>query len=175
MKTFETSTAHKLTWRRGIGLKNTFELYSMDNIVGRLSIEPNRQISLAESAESSWIFRNSNFVSPNVSIWTMDTEFVAMFDGNREGNGILLFQDGTRIKWEKAQKLQSEWVFQNLVGESVLKVIPNKSDNRIIGTVITIPEYAESSNIIMLILLGWNIIYLLDSMIAMKSLTSKTF
>ena len=158
--------------RAGI-LSKSFELFSQDHLVGKLQFTNGMNSAKAETAEEVWIFRNTYLAAPHISIWTTRQEFVGMFESDRLGAGSLLIQDGRRLKWDKSSSIQKEWFFQNSLGEKIIKFLPAIDGNRDSGTVHIYPECFKIEKFQLFILLGWNIISVLESGRNIKLLTNK--
>lgn len=173
MKSIQHPDNPDLIWRRGMTFHKSFNLISQDNVVGRLRFEQGLKTSLAETAEGKWIFRNTYLTSPHISVWTPNHEFVAMFEVNRFGRGTLLIQDGRRMKWEKAKKNHDEWYFQNLIDERIIKFLPQNNRKRVRGSAYLYPESHKYLNCTLFVLLGLNIISVLEAGRNIKLITEK--
>ena len=160
-----------LSWRRALTFHQSYELLSQNELIGKLRFEEGKKTSLAETTEGTWIFRNTYLASPHISIWTTRREFVAMFDVDRTGNGTLLLQNGSRLKWEKARRTHDEWYFKNIVDEKMIQFLPMRNENRYRGSAYLYPECRKLRNCTLITLLGWNIISVLESGRNIKLLT----
>jgi len=162
-----------LIWRRAISYQESYELISQVNVVGKLRFEQGKKTSMAEIAEGKWIFRNSNFSAPHISIWTLKKEFVGMFEANRYGEGSLLIYDGRQLRWEKAKRNPEVWNFLNLSNEKIVHFVPEYQNYRVRGSAHIYPGSSEFANLSLYVLLGWNIISVLESRRNIRLLTDK--
>jgi hypothetical protein len=162
-----------LTLRRTLTIQKSFDLVSGHQVVGKLHYKDGKTTAVAEITEGSWIFRNTSLSDPHISLWTNSREFVAMFEVNRIGSGNLLVQDGRRLKWEKSKKLPEEWYFSNIIGERLLKFLPEYGDYRNQGRTILYPESFNISNLGLFVLLGWFTLAVLDTRKSTRQITER--
>jgi len=152
-----------LDWVKPKSFRRTFELRSTEGLVGTLKfVQNDYQLAIAETANGVWLFRETRYVIPRISIWTQNQKYVAAFEGSRSGNGSLEFLDGRKYHWNYKDTMQTDWVFFDTAGKEILCFMPSFGRGKVRGKLQVNPRAVEIQDLSILCLLGWNIVIFFD-------------
>jgi hypothetical protein len=150
-------------WVKPNPFRRQFQLWSRKDLVGTLSFaKEDDHLALVETADGSWLFRETRYLIMRISIWTQKHDYVAAIEINKSGKGHLRFLDGREYRWDYKDHMQMDWIFTDNLGGMILCFKPAFGRGKIRGKLEVSPEASGILELPMLCMLGWNIILFLS-------------
>jgi hypothetical protein len=154
-----------LKWAKPSVLTAAYELRAGEDILATLRWEKTfGSLAVAESADGTWTFKRSGFLSPKVTVRVPGSESeVAVFKPSWKGEGTLQGPNGRSYQWLKTGFWRVEWAFANEAAEPLVHVKPEFAFFKLAAEVKVEPGAVSLPDLALLTLLGWYLVVLMLS------------
>src|SRR5438445_8993602 len=104
-----------LKWTQPSAFQREYELRAGDDLLATLRWQKTfGSLAVAASADGTWTFKRSGFLSPKVIVRVPGSESdVAVLQPSWRGEGMLQGPEGRRYQWLNTSFWCSEWAFAN--------------------------------------------------------------
>ena len=163
MKSMTDVTSSKLVWRQPKPYRMEYELVDGQEQVASLHWQKAfGSLAHAVAAEGQWTLKRAGFIRAHVTVRPVgSSEDVARIDVDSSGAGTLEITDGRRCRWVCANQADAEWAFLDASNEPIVTFADPQLMVKAKGKVQIAPGAVRSSDITLLVVLGWYLLILM--------------
>ena len=160
MRTIREVAGQELVWVQPARMKQSFELRAGDEVVATLRWERS-SLATGETAGQQWTFKREGFWHPRITVRVPGSDDnVALFNPGWTGGGTLELAQGRTLHFGAANFWRSEWAWEEKKDSPLVRFKSHPGLLKTEGQVEIEASAAESSDLPLLVVLGWYLLIL---------------